>query len=62
MKKVYKEIAKNNNVSVRQIKKDMQEAVNAAYINPNFHAKCVHSKEKVPTSEELIEHIIRRML
>ena len=61
MKKIYRKIAKECGVSVAEVKRDMREAIDAAYEKPNFHARCVYRKGEKPTVEELIEHIARRI-
>ena len=61
MKRIYRQVAKEYGVSVEEVKRDMTEATNAAYITPNFNAKCVPSKGDVPTTEEMIRHIANRI-
>lgn len=60
MKKIYKQIAKKHGVSVAEVKRDMQEAINAAYAEPNFYANYVERKNEIPTPEELIIHLASR--
>jgi len=60
--KVYKKVAKANGVSVAEVKREIQAAIDAAYINPNFHAQCILRNGEIPTSEELMTHIARRAL
>lgn len=61
MKKIYKKIAKKNGVSVREVERDIREAIEAAYVDPNFYAKCVERKNEVPTPEEFIKHMANRV-
>lgn len=61
MKKIYKKIAKKHGVSVAEVKRDMQEAINAAYTNPNSYANCVKRKNEIPTPEEFITHLANRI-
>ena len=58
---IYKEIAEKYGVSVEEVKRDMQEAIDMAYINPTFQAKCLPYKNKSPTTEEFIKHMIDRL-
>ena len=62
MKKFYKKIAKENGISLAEVKRDMQEAIDAAYANPTFHANCVPRKGAVPTTDEFIEYCAKRIL
>lgn len=61
-RKTYRKIAKKYGVSVAEVKRDMQEAINAAYTNPNadfatFKAqRAVPRKGDVPTPDELIDY------
>ena len=57
----YKKIAKKHGVSIQEVKRDMQAAVDAAYVNPAFHAQCVCSKGATPTVDELVTHVARRV-
>ena len=60
-RKAYRQIAKKHGVSVDEVKRDMQEAVNEAYKNPNFHARAVDYKGEKPTVDEFIDHMVRRI-
>ena len=57
----YRKIARKHGVSVKEVKRDMQAAIDAAYINPTFHARCVHSAGEKPTIDEFIDHCARRI-
>ena len=61
MKKIYKAIAKKHGVSVEEVRRDMQAAINEAYKAPGFHARCVYMEGDEPTPEELIAHVVRRV-
>ena len=52
--KVLAEIAKKNGVTVEEVKRDIQEAIDATYINPNEHAKAMMRDGKPPGVEEFI--------
>lgn len=60
MKKIYRQIAKKNGVSVAEVKREIEAAIDAAYENPNFHAQCVYRAGDKPTPEEFIAHMARR--
>ena len=57
----YRKIAKKHGVSIKEVKQGMQEAVDEAYINPTFHAKCVYAKGEKPTVDEFVTHCARRV-
>jgi len=61
MRKIYRTIAKQHGVSVAEVKRDMQVAIDEAYKNPNFHAQCVYRAGNKPTPEEFITHMARRV-
>ena len=43
------------------MKREMQAAIDEAYKNPSFHAECVHRAGAVPTPEEFVAHMARRL-
>lgn len=53
---IIRKVAKQNGVSVAEVKREMQAAIEAAYINPNAAAMVVPRKGTVPTPEELINY------
>lgn len=64
MRKIYREIARKNGVSVRDVKKDMQAAITAAYKNPPkdggviaAYQRQVPRKGEIPTPDELIRYM-----
>lgn len=57
----YRKIAKKYGVSVSEVKKDMQEAINAAYQNPTLYANCVPRKDEIPTVDEFISYASNRV-
>jgi len=61
MKKIYKAIAKQHSVSVAEVKREMQAAIDETYRNPNWYARCVYSEGDKPTPEEFIAHMARRV-
>lgn len=58
---IYKKIARENGVSVEEVKREIRAAINFAYIHPNFHAQCVLRQGEIPTPEEFMSHIARRV-
>lgn len=61
MKKVYRRIAKEHGVTVAEVKRNIQEAINTAYVKPNLYAQCIPHKGEVPTIEEFIIYANTRM-
>ena len=55
---IYKRIAEKHGVTVKEVKKDMQEAIDSAYINPNLNAEIVPRRNDVPTIDEFIEYVV----
>lgn len=60
-RKIYREIAKKHGVSVSDVKRDMQSAVDEAYKDPNLYARCIYSKGEKPTIDEVVDHLVRRV-
>jgi len=60
-RKIYREIARKNGVSIEKVKKEMQSAINDSYVNPSFYARCVPRREEVPTVDEFIEYMANRV-
>jgi len=60
-KSIYKEIAKKYGVSVDEVKKDMEEAISEAYLNPTLSAKSVPRKGEIPTVDEFIGYIVEKI-
>ena len=64
MRKIYRKIARENGVSARQVKADMQEAITAAYKNPPkdggviaAYQRQVPRKGEIPTPEEFVRYM-----
>lgn len=60
MRKIYREIAKKHGVSIADVKRDMQAAIDAAYIKPNRHALEVSRRGDKPTPEEFIAYMAHK--
>ena len=61
-RKLYREVAKRHGVSVEEVKKDMQAAVDHAYEKPslrNLHTQGVFPEGEKPTVDEFIAHATR---
>lgn len=61
MRKIYRQIARKYGVTVAEVKRDMQAAIDEAYKNPNAAALDVRRNGDKPTPEEFIAHIARRV-
>lgn len=61
-RKVFREIARKNRTTTKEVKREMQEAINQAYINPNYYANCVPRQELVPTISEFMDYVKNRAL
>ena len=64
MRKIYRKIARENGVSVKEVKEDMQAAITAAYQNPPMdggvtaaYQRQVPRKGEIPTPDELIRYM-----
>lgn len=68
MRKMYRRIAKEHGVSVTEVKRDMQEAITAAYQNPPqdggviaAYQRRVPRKGEIPTPDELIRYAAKKI-
>ena len=60
-RKLLRKVAKIHGVSVKEVREDMQYAIDHAYKNPTLRARCVNSDGEKPTPEEVIDHAVRRV-
>lgn len=65
MRNIYRRIAKEQGVTVADVKKDMQEAIDCAYKKQNktideiINQASVPCKGEIPTTEEFMQYVIR---
>ena len=64
MRKILKEIARENGVSVKEVREEMQRAITEAWTNPPkdggvtaAYQRRVPSRGEIPTPEELIRYL-----
>lgn len=66
LRKIYREVAKQNGVTVEEVKREMQEAIDAAYNSPynnditRAYQDKIPRKGKVPTVDEFILYMADR--
>lgn len=62
MRQVYKKIAKENGISIAEVKREMQKAIEEAYKNPCGDApNDVPCKGDIPTPDEFIKHAVLKI-
>ncbi|MCL2796470.1 MAG: hypothetical protein FWD58_00210 [Firmicutes bacterium] len=61
-KQMCKAIAKKHSVSVEEIKKEMQAAIDAAYVFPTPEAMQIPRKGEIPTIDEFIEYVAKQVV
>ena len=67
MRKIYREVAKKHGVSVKEVKEEMQKALDHAYTNTpddgvtGVCQKQVPSKGEIPTPEEFIKYAANKV-
>ena len=67
MRKIYREVAKKHGVSVKEVKEEMQKALDHAYTNTpddgvtKDYQKQVPSKGEIPTPEEFIKYAANKV-
>ena len=67
MRKIYRKVAKKHGVSVKEVKEEMQKALDYAYTNTlddgvtGAYQKRVPSKGDIPTPEEFIKYAANKV-
>lgn len=68
MRKIYREIAKKEGKTIKEIKFEMQNAINIAYLTSEKEEKIkkcqeqIVSKKEIPNVEEVIQYVRNRIL
>ncbi len=57
MKRILKKIAKENNVSVDEVKREIEKSIALCYESPNERAQAVPRENAIPTIEEFITYM-----
>lgn len=64
MRKIYKKVAKQNGVSIAEVKREIQAAITATYTDPlnqneitKAYQRRVPCKGEIPTPDELIRYL-----
>lgn len=67
MRSIYRKIAKENGVSIKEVKEEMQSAIKYAYENTPqdgitaARQNAVPRKSEIPTPEELIKYAVNKV-
>lgn len=67
MRKIYRKVAKKHGVSVKEVKEEMQKALDYAYTNTpddeitEAYQKQVPSKGEIPTPDEFIKYAAKKI-
>lgn len=68
MRKIYREIARQHGVTVKEVKSEMQHALTEAYRNPPndggviaAYQRQVPRKGEIPTPDEFIRHAAKKI-
>ncbi|MDR0288427.1 MAG: sporulation initiation factor Spo0A C-terminal domain-containing protein [Clostridiales bacterium] len=60
-RKAIKEVARTNRVSVTEVKREMQLAIDSAYKKSTSEASVIPRKNKTPTPQEFIEYMCNKI-
>ena len=60
-RKIYRQIAKKHKTNIGEVKREMQKAVDAAYVFPSAEAENVPRKGEKPTIEEFIDYSVKKI-
>ena len=65
-RKIYRKIAKENNTTIVEVKREMQMALEYGYKNPSnsimkAHQNQVPHKGEIPTPEEFIAYVVDKI-
>jgi len=55
--KIYEAIGKKNGVSADEVKKEIQAAIDAAFVFPTPEALKIPCKGEIPTIDEIIDYV-----
>lgn len=67
MRKIYRKVARKYGVSVKEVKEEMQKALEYAYTNTpddgvtEAYQKQVPSKGEIPTPDEFIRYVVNKI-
>ena len=59
--KIYKRIAEEFGVTVEEVKRDMEEALQLTYADPNCEASAIPRMGSVPTIDEFVDYAAARV-
>ncbi len=66
MLNIYQKIARENGVSVEEVKREIQAAIQEAYRNPSAEAAMIQCRipraGKLPTPEEVIDYVVSEVI
>ncbi len=64
MRKIYRKIAKENGISAKEVRQEIQSAIVDAYTNPlndneitKAYQQRIPSRDRIPTPEEVIRYV-----
>lgn len=57
-RKIYRKIAKENGISIKEVKNEIEKAIAFAYLSPNDFALKIPKKKEIPTIDEFISFTI----
>ena len=57
---IYKEIAKKHGISVEEVKREMQKAIEAAFIFTSDDADNIPREGEIPTIDEFIDYTLTK--
>lgn len=67
MRSIYRKIAKEHGVSVMQVKRDMQAAIDYAYqkSDKSYKEKSIQAsmncRGEIPTTDEFVQHVVYKL-
>lgn len=61
-RKNIRKIAKKHGISVKEVEREMQTAINNAYVSPGLYAECIPRVGKTPTPNEVITYVSGRVI
>jgi len=60
-RKLLRKVAKIHGVTVAEVRREIQAAIDEAYKNPTTQALSVTRKGDIPTPKELINHVAKKV-
>jgi hypothetical protein len=60
-RKLYRKVAREHGVSIREVKREIQFAIDEAYKNPTDSTRIARFNGRKPTADELVSYLVQEV-